>query len=181
MKPVNLNDTAEPVFSYDEYVAYLNSKAWDELRTRRLIFDDFQCRICGSRSNLQVHHLCYPAHGNFGTEPIHDLITLCKNCHSDIDNLRKGQTITKHKVISYAKCWIRFKDEATYKELEPKIKQWLSDNDSRTGIEAVLYIEDIDAQFSSGCCIPLISFLKLRSDIGEDRVALSINKTIGGY
>lgn len=77
--------------SFDEYTAYIKSKTWDKKRTERLIYDNFQCQLCGNRNNIQVHHLVYPAHKNFGTEPITDLITVCESCHKLIDKLRKSQ------------------------------------------------------------------------------------------
>lgn len=45
-----------------EYVAYLRSPAWQEIRQYRLIDADFRCQNCGARdaeASLQVHHRHY--------------------------------------------------------------------------------------------------------------------------
>ena len=106
-KPKGIDD----VFDYDEYRAYLSSSIWDEKRNQRLEFDDFQCRLCGNRNNVQVHHLVYPLHQNYGAETINDLITVCPDCHKLLDKLRKGQHIElykRYKPSVYIRCWIRF-------------------------------------------------------------------------
>ena len=47
-----------------------------ELKLRRKMRDRFTCQRCGSRYNLQVHHL-----GPVTSTSIDDLITLCFKCH----------------------------------------------------------------------------------------------------
>lgn len=181
MNPVNLDGGDGVVFSYDVYLSYLNSKTWDKLRNERLAFDDYQCQICGSRSNLQVHHLCYPAHGRFGTEHISDLITLCRNCHSDIDNLRKGQTVTKHKVRTLSTCWVRFQNREAYEESEPWLKEWLNENERDNGVYVVLYLAEEQLHHNIGRTIPLSAVLKLKAKMGEDNVRIQIESRTGGY
>lgn len=63
-----------------KYEEYLQSDIWREKRMKALKRDGFQCQICGSGKNLQVHHIRYP--NTYGEEPLEDLITVCDVCHS---------------------------------------------------------------------------------------------------
>lgn len=65
--------------SYDQY---LRSPEWKELRQKRIQRDNYQCVICGSAKNLDVHHISYIHMGESGE--IDDLITLCRSCHQKI-------------------------------------------------------------------------------------------------
>lgn len=70
------------------YSAYLQSPEWQKKRTERLKIDNFKCAVCGRPMDLQVHHLNYD---NVGHENVYtDLITLCKFCHTDIENEKKA-------------------------------------------------------------------------------------------
>jgi len=60
------------------YKDYLKSKKWRELRETILQRDNYTCTRCGSKNNLQVHHLTYK---RLKHEKPEDLITLCKQCH----------------------------------------------------------------------------------------------------
>lgn len=61
-----------------QYHKYLNSPEWKAIREPALERDNYACSICGSKSNLHVHHLHYD---NIGEEALSDLVTLCKSCH----------------------------------------------------------------------------------------------------
>ncbi|MEM7019159.1 MAG: HNH endonuclease [Pseudomonadota bacterium] len=60
------------------YQRYLASTAWKVKRRAAVFRDGAQCRHCGSRHKLQVHHLTYK---RLGRELMDDLITLCNACH----------------------------------------------------------------------------------------------------
>ncbi len=62
----------------EEYKEYLNSEHWKIIREARLKIDNNECKFCGSKNDLHVHHLTYK---NKGNEKMYDLITLCKKCH----------------------------------------------------------------------------------------------------
>ncbi len=51
---------------------------------RRQIFerDGWRCQICGSFSNLEVHHQQFRSQS--GPDADDNLITLCSRCHSEI-------------------------------------------------------------------------------------------------
>jgi hypothetical protein len=62
-----------------KYSDYLKTPEWKERRETRLKRDDYKCRLCNSKSNLQVHHRTYK---RIGCEHINDLTTLCQPCHA---------------------------------------------------------------------------------------------------
>ena len=79
------------------------SEAWRRIRQHRLDHDNHTCQGCGITAaqllelgwpSLQVHHknagppdYRYPS---FGNEQLHDLLTLCSECHDGItDSVRR--------------------------------------------------------------------------------------------
>jgi 5-methylcytosine-specific restriction endonuclease McrA len=52
------------------------------LRLKILERDSWRCQFCGTRSNLQVHHIIYRSHGGLDDEA--NLITVCASCHDKI-------------------------------------------------------------------------------------------------
>lgn len=86
---------------YDEYFKYLHSQIWAEKRNEALIRDGFHCSICQCPHNIEVHHLRYP--DVLGTESVSDLMTLCRDCHKNLEAYKKGHkqgSITKWKAPS---------------------------------------------------------------------------------
>ena len=75
---------ADQFMSSEAKAAYLRSDEWAELRGEVLLRDEFQCQVCGSKRNLEVHHVSYIALGN---ESLEDLTTLCRGCHQSIHDL----------------------------------------------------------------------------------------------
>lgn len=72
-----------------DYNGYMQSDAWKEKRHERMIIDNHTCQCCGSHgtqtNELQVHHFNYK---NIGEENVErDLVTLCKNCHTDLHRI----------------------------------------------------------------------------------------------
>lgn len=76
-----------------EYLAYLQSQSWAELRERvrqrvRMRFSGYlACERCGCLGRgccgkFHVHHLRYPK--NFGTEPPEWLLHVCQKCHAEL-------------------------------------------------------------------------------------------------
>jgi predicted HNH restriction endonuclease len=59
---------------------------WEESRRQILQRDGYACRQCGNTIKLEVHHL-KPRHKG-GTNSPENLITLCENCHVQIDVYR---------------------------------------------------------------------------------------------
>ncbi len=60
----------------------LDPEAYQELCRQVLQRDGWRCQACGSRTNLQVHHIQLRSQSGDDTEA--NLITLCLNCHDKI-------------------------------------------------------------------------------------------------
>jgi len=60
------------------YLAYLKSPEWRQIRNAALKRAHFCCEICGSKRQLQVHHLNYE---HLGHEWDSDLQVCCVGCH----------------------------------------------------------------------------------------------------
>jgi 5-methylcytosine-specific restriction endonuclease McrA len=58
----------------------LPTQAYRELHRQVLNRDNWQCQMCGSRRNLQVHHKEFRSHSGDDCED--NLITLCHKCHA---------------------------------------------------------------------------------------------------
>ena len=58
---------------------YLSSKEWKLKRIQVKDRDNHSCQVCGSTSNLHVHHMS--GYDQIPNEPIDCLITLCNGCH----------------------------------------------------------------------------------------------------
>lgn len=80
------------ITKYEYRNGYLRSEHWKQVRYKRLKYDKFRCRLCGSTENLNVHHTRYD---NLRDEDIkHDVVTLCYTCHSmahTIKNFSKAE------------------------------------------------------------------------------------------
>ena len=74
------------------YGNYLNSPEWKKRRTRILIRDGYQCRICGNANELQIHHVRYD---NIGAEKALDLTTLCERCHRPITKFLRSRRVKR--------------------------------------------------------------------------------------
>lgn len=61
----------------------------DEVKSR----DNYECRICNTKNNLEVHHIVKTIHG--GNSDLENLITLCTSCHRAIDTLDIDYAINK--------------------------------------------------------------------------------------
>lgn len=165
----------DEILDYDEYKAYILSDIWDQKRNERLLFDDYKCVLCGSRSNVQVHHLVYPLHKNYGTESINDLMTVCPDCHKLLDALRKGQRIEFKKYYTQTtslRCWIKFDSFDAYEKEEDELK---NNFDLRNGEIPVAHY--ITKEKKVGICrgfVTIATYLKLKEKYGSERIQLDI-------
>jgi 5-methylcytosine-specific restriction endonuclease McrA len=60
----------------------LDSAAYEELCQQVLRRDSWRCQLCGSRTNLQVHHI--QLRSQSGNDAEENLITLCSECHARV-------------------------------------------------------------------------------------------------
>jgi len=70
---------------FNSYNNFLLSEFWEKKREIILQEKGRRCETCGSKSNLQVHHLNYL---NLGNESKDDVMVLCKKCHKEINKKR---------------------------------------------------------------------------------------------
>lgn len=166
----------DEILDYDEYKAYILSDIWNQKRNERLLFDDYKCALCGNRNNVQVHHLVYPLHKNYGTESINDLITVCPDCHKLLDGLRKGQRVEFKKYYTPSAalyCWIYFDSFDTFDEMEHELK---NDFDMYSGDIPVTYYLGKERKVSTHRGLITIStYLKLKEKYGSDKIKIQIN------
>jgi len=69
---------------FNRYNEYLLSEEWSRKRNLILKEDNYNCCICGTEHDLQVHHIHY---NNVGNEHLDDCITLCKHHHIQIHDM----------------------------------------------------------------------------------------------
>jgi 5-methylcytosine-specific restriction endonuclease McrA len=60
----------------------LDSLSYESLRQQILRRDGWRCQLCGTMSNLEVHHREFRSHS--GTDSEENLITLCTACHARV-------------------------------------------------------------------------------------------------
>ena len=60
----------------------LDRKTYGELQRQVLERDGWKCQLCGSRTQLQVHHL--QSRARLGADVESNLITLCSVCHESV-------------------------------------------------------------------------------------------------
>lgn len=73
---------SKPRIPYYEYQAYLRSSKWKIKRLERLLHDHFTCQDCGKHLSIKTAHCHHLTYRHLKYEPIEDLISLCKDCHT---------------------------------------------------------------------------------------------------
>ena len=73
---------------FSSYREYLSSDVWESIRLRALVRDEFQCQVCGKSAN-HVHHRSYTREPLSGLS-IDELVSLCKDCHFDVEFFPNG-------------------------------------------------------------------------------------------
>lgn len=68
----------KPQYKYNEYI---KSREWAERRNRFYQTFGRKCKICGSTTFIELHHMVYTAFD--GTEPDWNLVALCKSHHME--------------------------------------------------------------------------------------------------
>ena len=56
--------------------------AYRQLHRQVLQRDGWRCQVCGTMSNLEIHHKRFRSRA--GADSEQNLITLCSGCHADI-------------------------------------------------------------------------------------------------
>lgn len=60
---------------------YINSPKWATTREMIIIKRGGRCEVCGTRSNLKLHHARYD---NLGREQVADCVVLCNKHHVEL-------------------------------------------------------------------------------------------------
>jgi 5-methylcytosine-specific restriction endonuclease McrA len=60
----------------------LDPKPYEQLRNQVLRRDGWRCQLCGTMSNLEVHH--QELRSQSGDDSEQNLITLCAKCHAGL-------------------------------------------------------------------------------------------------
>ncbi len=65
---------------------FRSSSEWKKKRKEIMKRDNFKCKLCGKEEGLQCHHV-YSLNTNWEKRlENNNIITVCKDCHSDIHN-----------------------------------------------------------------------------------------------
>lgn len=68
----------------EQYYQELKDKRWKDKSLQIMKRDGFKCALCGSKHNLQVHHIEYIKGKKAWEHPTSVLITLCEDCHKKV-------------------------------------------------------------------------------------------------
>jgi len=81
------------------YEQYISSNSWATKRQQRREIDKNECRLCGSKEQLEVHHKpdSYKKIPNESVED--DLTTICVFCHDLITNRIREMRYTNRSII----------------------------------------------------------------------------------
>jgi 5-methylcytosine-specific restriction endonuclease McrA len=60
----------------------LDPVSYKTLRHQVLRRDGWRCQLCGTMSNLEVHHRQFRSHS--GNDSEQNLVTLCNKCHASV-------------------------------------------------------------------------------------------------
>jgi predicted HNH restriction endonuclease len=60
---------------------YMQTDEWRELRAQALERDGFRCRLCDSKTAIEVHHRRYPRRDEI--DHVRNLTCLCATCHGN--------------------------------------------------------------------------------------------------
>lgn len=83
-QPLKPSKQSSGIITQKTYKELLEHPKW--LKKRRIILerDNYQCALCGSKHNLQVHHIKYKDGRKPWEYPNAVLLTLCNECHQKV-------------------------------------------------------------------------------------------------
>lgn len=168
-KPSGFDEVDRWSNRYDQYHSYLESETWSKLRNKRLLLDGFKCVICHNPNDLHVHHIIYPQ--VFGTETVNTLITVCKDCHSALEDFKKGYSIKHHmpQISTVLEIWIRFESKEQYESLRGEV---MALTNMQNGVKITAFISSTHEKAYLGHAT-LDKYDALVSVMGADNVTLT--------
>lgn len=121
-----------------EYLTYLKSERWSELRAARWEIDNHECVLCAAKAQT-AHHRRYPE--VFGQETTQDLVSLCLKCHRNF----------------------HFPPSAV--ELQKEISEKASEPSGTTCPVCQQYVKRYKRKLNSGMAFCLISMIKMTNAV----------------
>lgn len=85
----------------EEYSEYINGDVWKKKRVKRLTMSNFGCEVCGSKEDVQVHHLTYE---RIFKEDMKDLMPLCVTHHNAVEVAISEGKIQRTGNIRHLRC-----------------------------------------------------------------------------
>lgn len=111
MKTVICKDTQEVCHTYREY---LQSNHWKKVKQRfwksKLTKS---CACCGTKTNLDLHHLTYK---RIGCEKLNDFKLICRSCHNDTHAIHKERNTNKKGSLSLRRAHRRIRTRVKRKK-----------------------------------------------------------------
>lgn len=74
-----------------DITSFENQKKWLKVKSEAIVRDNFQCRICNKKYDLDVHHILYQSEHPELSLDIENLMTLCIDCHNKMHENDKHQ------------------------------------------------------------------------------------------
>ena len=107
-----------------EYQKQLLDSNWKRKRRTILKRDNYRCRKCNSKSNLQVHHTIYVKDRKAWEYTNNFLITLCSDCHSEEHKNKKIKDFvtTDKKKIKISNPHPKKKKKKIIKKYSPNLR-----------------------------------------------------------
>lgn len=88
-KPKQKEEKTKPLTNKkQEYQEFLETDYWKNVRETKISMSGYKCQLCGSKSNLNVHHNSYEHHGQ-EHKHLEDLVVLCRECHEVFHKIGK--------------------------------------------------------------------------------------------
>ena len=90
--------------SAEAKATYLKSQQWSTIREERLKIAQHKCEVCGSKRQLECHHITYE---RLTAEHIDDVVILCggsNGCHHRIHNLLGYDRTTEYPISILKDC-----------------------------------------------------------------------------
>lgn len=107
-----------------QYKAYLRTPEWKSTRAAAIRRAQGRCQHCGTKDNLQVHHLNYE---RLYHELPEDLVVLCKTCHAQAHTKRKyNRGLETYGQKKYGEDWYYYPG---YEVVAEEFDEWLEDQE----------------------------------------------------
>ncbi|MGN1383338.1 MAG: HNH endonuclease [Eubacterium sp.] len=110
------------------YKDYIVSDIWQERRERVLKRDRYKCVMCGSATNLNVHHTTYPH--DYENDTDDNCITVCLKCHRKLhkEDLKRKENDIISRLVNAEPDYSIPSAHKNYNTKFEKYRQWVLEN-----------------------------------------------------